>query len=246
MIRKNKYEYGDYMNPEEQANREVFWVMQKIKKESLKTLKDGKIVFNTKVNDSMDAPILSRETQLSILIFLESKNLIRLYYKIFSEFGDYDTLEEQGAPIIGYLLEITQPKFFVTYKKFDKLFDCISSANTNQLKNTQNRIDYDKKRGVLSLDSKAMYSPHRTKGRKQILDDLWITRSRPKTNLLGSWNPKEVLALKAGFLKTNEKFGYKHAKSVDEAISDFRDVFKNYKAPAHIEGNRGYMLVIED
>ena len=107
------------------------------------------------------------------------------------------------------------------------------------------KLSYSPKTGILCISGEPIYQPQRTKGRKAILDALWKSRKRPKSGITGSYNLKEVLAQIGNFIRNN-KYDNQSAKSVEEAIEDIRKKLKNNTAPAHVECNRGYLLVIDD
>lgn len=120
---------------------------------------------------------------------------------------------------------------------YDKLYSEFGVTLRQTKKDLVSNLSYDLKRGVLSLNDKPIYKPQRTKGRKQILDELWKSRSRPKTNMAGSINLKQILA---------DIGNFKSDKGVDEAIEDIRIKLKKANAPARIDCNRGYTLIITD
>jgi len=127
------------MTPEEQFNREVWWLLREIKKEYLATSKGEKVSFSLrflpKSANYIDYGIPTPDTQAKLL------------QKFNKEFRILDNIESAGfnfddflSPPKGYLFIVRQPQFDKLYSEYEE---------KNALKETQN-LPTDK--GVVDED----------------------------------------------------------------------------------------------
>lgn len=185
------------MTPEEEFNQEVWDVLQKVKRELLATEKGKSVAYPFPTRHFAGMGIISQERQKKLLNKLHEWGALKIRENPWEYPASTDTL---------FYLDIVQPKFDETYKKFQKACDVNHYLN-----------DYQQK--ILNKDETPTFSQVNQEEEKI---DKWL-ESKDKWTLQKMW--QVVSALNSEWqLRDEDEFGIPHDKFIRAKVENVKDL----------------------